>query len=381
MTLQHQCISSIHSVAKEDWNKLNISDNPFLKYQFLAALETHQCVGKESGWLPQHLLIWSEKTLVAVMPGYLKFNSYGEFVFDWSWANFYEQHGQEYYPKLIFAIPFSPVTGNRLLISNNLPSFTNIEEIFKFAGTCIRDYVKTHHLSSAHILFSKPEEAKNFNDHGFLLRTDCQFHWHNKNYIDFDDYLSTFTSKKRRNIKRERRIVAEQNFTFIIATGDKISDDEWKSIHSLYASTFQRLGGHASLSYSFFLEISKTMPDNILVIQVVKNDTIIAAAICLKDDKTLYGRHWGALQHFDQLHFETCYYQGLEYCIKHKLQNFEPGAQGEHKISRGFVPVITQSTHWIPNAEFRQVISNFLTHETEALKDYSHQLEDHLPFK
>lgn len=379
MPLQHRFIPSIFEISCKQWNQLNENNNPFLRHEFLGALEKHHCVGEQYGWLPRHLIITENDILVAVMPCYIKLNSYGEFVFDWSWANFYQQHNEAYYPKLVVAAPYSPVTGERLLLSKNN---ADRSDIFSYASECLRDFATHNELSSVHVLFPPSAQAEHFAQNDFELRNDCQFHWNNNNYESFDDYLLSFSSKKRRNIKQERNKIKALDLTFQHLTGPELTTDDWTVIHQLYQSTFARLSGHPTLSQSFFEEISQTMGDSVLVICVRDvEQNIVAAAICLKNNHTLYGRHWGCSVSYKNLHFETCYYQGLSYCIDNKLQHFEPGAQGEHKLSRGFVPVITQSAHWIKNPRFRQVISDFLHREKPAIQDYAETLEQHLPFK
>lgn len=374
-------IDSLDEVLSDSWNSLQGTHIPFLRHEFLSALEKHHCVGESTGWIPQHILIYEGETLLGAAPQYLKTNSYGELVFDWAWAEAYQRSGLNYYPKLVTAIPYTPATGPRLLIAPNRER----EEIATPLIQAALEHAKKLQLSSVHWLFPHEQDMQQLKQQGLLIRLGCQFHWNNlpgtEYYRDFDDYLDRFTSSKRKKIRRERRQVSEAGVTLQRLQGDELSDAQWQSVHRHYRSTFDRLSGYATLSLDFFRELSQTMPQQLIVMLAEHHGNTVASAICFRDDNTLYGRHWGCDAHFQNLHFEACYYQGLEYCIEHKLQRFDPGAQGEHKISRGFLPTPTWSAHWIAEPQFRAAIADFLQRETQGMQHYIQALSEHSPFK
>jgi predicted N-acyltransferase len=379
-------IGSLSEVSSEAWNSLHGTHVPFLRHEFLDALERHHCVGQATGWIPQHLLLYEGKTLVGAIPQYLKTNSYGELVFDWAWADAYQRSGLAYYPKLVVAIPYTPASGPRLLIAPQADRNKISAQLIQ----CAIEHTKQNNLSSLHWLFPNQQDLQQLQQQGLLTRMGCQFHWQNisgnstsgdNKYRDFDDYLEHFTSSKRKKIRRERRIVREAGVTLHRLYGEELSDTQWQAVHRHYCSTFDRLSGYATLSLGFFQEVSRTLPHQLIVILAEHNGKYVASAICFRDDDTLYGRHWGCDAHFQNLHFEACYYQGLEYCIEHKLQRFDPGAQGEHKISRGFLPTPTWSAHWIAEPQFRAAIADFLQRETVGMQHYIDSLHAHSPFK
>jgi predicted N-acyltransferase len=377
MHYEIQVCGSMSEIPASQWNALIGTTLPFLKHQYLSALENNQAVGKEFGWIPQYLTIWDKDKLIGAVPMYLKFNSYGEFVFDWAWADAYARSGLEYYPKLVIATPYNPITGQRLLILADY----NITEISNLLINAVNEHSKNLNVSSIHWLFPTEKEMEILRQHKLMHRIGCQFHWTNHDYQNFDDYLDAMTSKNRKKIKRERRRAVEQEITFELLEGDEINDSQWAIYHHFYASTFDKKGGIPTLSLEFFKEIGHTMPDNILVVLAKHDGEYVAGAFNLKDQQCLYGRHWGCIDEFHSLHFETCYYQGLEYCINHKLSGFEPGAQGEHKISRGFLPTITWSAHSIAHPEFKNVIHDFLQREEHGMTHYINSLKAHSPFK
>lgn len=374
-------IGSLSEVSSNAWNSLSGTNTPFLCHEFLSALEKHHCVGESAGWIPQHALIYENETLLGAVPQYVKTNSYGEMVFDWAWAEAYQRSGLNYYPKLVSAIPYTPATGPRLLISPSADKETIAAQLIQTS----LEYAKKLKLSSVHYLFPNEENRQQLQQQGLMMRLGCQFHWNNlsgeQHYRDFDDYLDHFTSSKRKKIRRERRQVAETGVTLQRLYGHELSGEQWQSVHRHYCSTFDRLSGYATMSLSFFREISQTMPQQLIVILAEHEGRTVASAICYRDDTTLYGRHWGCDAHFQNLHFEACYYQGLEYCIEHKLQRFDPGAQGEHKISRGFLPTPTWSAHWIADPTFKDAIDDFLQRETVGMQHYINELNEHSPFK
>ncbi|MCP5425249.1 MAG: N-acetyltransferase [Gammaproteobacteria bacterium] len=372
-----QRLSALAEIPPDQWNALVRDDNPFLRHEFLDALERHHCVGERTGWLPWHLVCYDDQQhLLAAAPLYVKDNSYGEFVFDWGWADAYRRHGLSYYPKLVGAVPFTPATGQRLLLAPDAP----VAAARAIVAHALED-VERHGFSSLHWLFNNDEDMALLDECGFLRRCGCQFHWRNAGYRDFTDFLDTLTSKKRKNIKRERRLVQEAGLTLQILHGPEISEAQWRAFHHFYRSTFHRLGGMPTLTLSFFQEISQTLGNRLVLVSAKAGSQDVAVAISLRSATTLYGRHWGCQETYDSLHFELCYYQGLEYCIEHGLTRFEPGAQGEHKIYRGFLPTLTQSAHWLAHPGFREAVADFLKRETPAVESYARELTQHSPYR
>jgi len=378
MSVSIKTIDTLHAISAEEWNSLAGPQFPFIQYEFLIALENHGAVGKEFGWLPYFFLAYDEDKLIGALPAYIKFNSYGEFVFDWAWADAYQQNQIRYYPKLVTSIPYTPASGPRLLISDNVKH----DEIADLLIQAVLAFAEKSQLSSYHCLFTNKKDTAYFSRKpNFMMRLGCQFHWTNNNYENFSHYLEQLTSKKRKQIKRERRIVKEQEIEFEILNGFEATEFHWETYHRFYENTFERKSGMPTLSKSFFQEIARTLPESIVLVLAKHQGEYVASAFNLKGSDTLYGRHWGCSENFDNLHFEACYYQGLEYCIQHGLKYFEPGAQGEHKIARGFMPTQTWSAHWIAHPQFRESISHFLRHETEGMLHYIEELNQHSPFK
>ncbi|VAW62160.1 FIG110192: hypothetical protein [hydrothermal vent metagenome] len=365
-------VESLADISAAQWNALAGDINPFIQYEFLLAFETGQCL-HPYGWQPKYFLIHSSESneLIGAMPAYEKTNSYGEFVFDWAWADAYQRSGLNYYPKLIIAIPYSPCQGPRILAKDNNQEIKTT--LIKFA----LDFSDKNNYSSTHWLFNLPDDSNVLKKHLQLQRFDYQFHWTNQNYTNFDDFLSQLTSKKRKNIKQERRKVSDQNIQIRTFNGAELNQQQWKKIYYFYQITFMKKSGTATLSLDFF----KAIAQQILVVFAYNNEEEVAGAICIIGKDTLYGRHWGCFEEYDGLHFEVCYYTGIEYCIKHGFKTFEPGAQGEHKISRGFLPVKTRSAHRVVHAEFNQVLKQHLQQEALAMEEYGKQLIASSPFK
>lgn len=378
MSILIKTIDSLHSISSDEWNELAGSKYPFTRHEFLIALENNGAVGKEFGWITHFFLAYDDNKLVGALPLYIKFNSYGEFVFDWAWADAYQQNGLRYYPKLVSSIPYTPATGPRFLIQNE-KNYTNIADALI---NSVLSFAQQSQVSSFHCLFTNKRDTDYFkNNNNFMMRLGCQFHWHNEDYTSFEHYLEQLTSKKRKQIKRERRIVAEQEISFEILNGHTATEYHWQVYHRFYESTFERKSGMPTLSLNFFKEIARTMPENIVLVLAKYQDEYVASAFNLKGTDTLYGRHWGCSENFDNLHFEACYYQGLDYCISSGLKYFQPGAQGEHKIARGFMPTKTWSAHWISHPQFSESIKNFVERETVGMLHYIDELNEHSPFK
>ena len=369
-------VERLDDIDASAWNALGSPPFPFLRHEFLAALESEDCLGERYGWLPRHLTLWQGDRLVGAAPMYLKFNSYGEFVFDWAWADAYERNGLQYYPKLVSASPYTPATGPKLLLHPDAHDGT--ARLLVEAGL---ELARQSAVSSMHWLFTTPQETEALERTGLLRRTGCQFHWDNPAYSDFEAFLATLTSGKRKNIRRERRKVADAGIRFRLLNGDTASERDWKVYHALYESTFHRRGGIPTLSLGFFRRIARTMPESVLLVMAEHAHEPVAAAFCLVGEDTLYGRHWGCVKRFDNLHFEACYYQGQEFCIRHGLKRFEPGAQGEHKIARGFLPVETHSAHWLADAQFRQAIARHLAFERSGMREYIAEMSAHSPYR
>ena len=368
--------SKLADINEDAWNAL-VGGNPFLSHGFLSTLESTNCL-EPQGWYPHHLVLWDGDVLRAALPLYLRDNSYGEFVFDWAWAEAYEKGGGKYYPKLVTAVPFSPVGGSRFLID---PSDAKAQEMATQLLNAVKSICQDNNFSSWHCLFLDEIQKDLFSDNETLVRLGCQYHWFNDNYLTFDNFLSALSSKKRKNIKRERRKVSESGLEIECLSGDGITKEHWKTFYAFYCSTFYQKWGEPRLTLDFFLSLNSRLPDCAVLILAKDKEKYVAGAFALSSEDTLYGRHWGCNENYDSLHFELCYYQTIEYCIRHKLKTLDAGAQGEHKISRGFVPIKTWSLHWLRELSFRKPVENFLNNETEAIEEYINKLEDHSAFK
>ncbi len=371
---------AIASVNAEHWNNLAGDSNPFIQHDFLLALEEHDCL-TNWGWSPQHCLLYDDETLIGACPAYIKDNSYGEFVFDWAWADAYQRNGLDYYPKLVTSIPFTPAQGPRLLASTNHKdkngTLIDVKIIKQGLIKALIAHAEQNNLSSVHFLFCKNDDIGVLTDNGFMLRYDYQFHWTNNSYQSFDDFLSRLNSKRRKNIKRERKKVAEENIKIQTIHGENLSDEQWELLYAYYRVTFMKKSGAPTLTLDFF----KAVANKILAVFAIHENKTVAAAICFKGKNKLYGRHWGCSDNYNNLHFEVCYYTGIEYCINNHLQVFEPGAQGEHKIWRGFLPTKTRSAHWIAHDGFKSAIQDFLQHEAIAMENHGKLLLESSPFK
>ena len=371
-------IERIAEVPAGEWNKLVPRGYPFLRHEFLAALEEHGCLGERTGWFPHHLLAFAHGgRLAGAVPLYLRTNSYGEFVFDWAWAAAYERHDIPYYPKLVCAVPFTPATGPRILVDPHGP----VEEVQQRLVRHIVEEARQLGVSGIHWLFTTEKQAELIEGESHLIRTGCQFHWENAGYQSFDDYLAGLSAKKRKNVRQERRRVADAGLKLESVTGDGLDSNAWEEVHRLYARNARKRGGYPYLTADFFRAIGEAMPEQVVVTSAFDGERRVAAAICLRSEDTLYGRHWGAARQFDALHFEACYYQGIEYAIRHGLKRFDPGAQGEHKVSRGFLPTLTYSAHWLAHPQFRRAVADFLARETPAIRGYASELAAHSPYK
>lgn len=371
----------IGALDPAQWNALSDGANPFLRHAWLHALETAGCVGPGTGWEPAYVTLSDARGLAAAAPAYLKRHSYGEFVFDFSWAQAYARAGLAYYPKLLIAIPFTPATGPRLLVRADLPYEATAARLLE----AIESAVAQMRLSSAHVLFPDERSRSILESAGWLSRRDCQFHWENRGYRCFEDFLASFTAEKRKKARRERRRVAEQGIVYETRDGAELDAAELDQIYALHRDTFLRHGHEPYLTRAFFTAVAK-VPDGGLVTKLARLSTapgrpIVAAAIFFAGRDTLYGRYWGAAAHLHSLHFETCYHQGIELCLERGFTRFEPGTQGEHKISRGFEPRLTWSSHFIAEPRFRAAIADFLRRESRHVDEYAAAVSEHVPYR
>ncbi len=370
-------LSSIAQIDAASWNSLLGEGQPFLRHEFLLALEESGCAVPQTGWSPRHLVIDDAKGIpVGAMPLFRKGHSRGEFVFDFSWANAYAQHGLPYYPKLLSAVPFTPVRGPRLLISPQANATLVSDLLIKSAI----DYARSEQLSSWHVLFPTNDTSERLRSAGLILRRDCQFHWFNQGYESFDAFLATFTAEKRKKAKRERRRVAEAGIVFDTLHGSDMDDALWDTVYAFYADTFYRHGHDPYLNLDFFKRVAATMPERLMLKLARIGAEHIAVAVFFVGDNALFGRYWGAAGNYHSLHFETCYYQGIEYCIAKKLQRFEPGTQGEHKVPRGFVPTLMSSAHYVVDKRFAAAIRDFAAREARGVDTYAAAVNEHVPY-
>ena len=357
--------SSLRNIDKNQWNKLNICNHPFTSYEFLNALETSNSVSTKTGWTPKHILVKNAaNNLIGASPNYLKMHSYGEYIFDHSWANAFENAGGQYYPKLLSAIPFTPATGPRILLS---PQKNNNDEIFKLIIGTYEQLVKNNNLSSAHINFITKQLSDTLNKRNWIKREGLQFHWYNKKYQSFDDFLDELKSTKRKAIKKERKKINEYGLTIERLTGDALNVKIWDSFYEFYLSTIDKKWGGAYLTKDFFYSINQSMKNKILLVIAKKNNDIIAGALNFIGKNTLYGRNWGSKLDIPFLHFELCYYQAIEYAIENKIQIVEAGAQGHHKIQRGYIATSTYSAHYIQNDSFDKAVRGFVEMEANEI--------------
>jgi uncharacterized protein len=371
----HRAIDMIGAAA---WDACAGSDNPFLSYAFLQALEASGSASAESGWLPQHLTLEDENgCIIGVAPLYLKSHSYGEYVFDHGWAAAYERAGGRYYPKLQCAVPFTPVTGARLLLRPGAPDGAADALIAAMIGLA-----KRHKVSSLHVTFPTEREWQRLGDAGFLQRVGQQFHWQNDGYESFDAFLEALNSRKRKQIRRERREANANGIEIEMLTGDAIEPRHWDAFFRFYMSTSDRKWGSAYLTREFFDLIGKRIPDRVLLVMARRGARYVAGALNLIGTDTLYGRNWGCVVDVPFLHFEACYYRAIEFAIERGLERVEAGAQGQHKIQRGYLPCHTYSAHWIRDANFAAAVADFLKREARALEHNMMELEAELsPFK
>ncbi len=379
MRLHTQRVGRLAEVAAEEWQALDRAGSPFLDHGFLAELETSGCVGADSGWHPHHLLLRdADGRLAGAVPRYLKTHSWGEFIFDWSWAQSYARAGLDYYPKQLAAVPFTPVAGPRLLVRSDAADPDAVRTAL--AAALRQDAADAGH-SGAHVNFTTAEDQRVLEDAGFLSRYDCRFLWRNRGYRDFDDFLDGFRADKRKKVRRERRRVAESGIEFRSLAGEKIDEATWEIVFGFSERTFLRHGNAHYLTARFLAAVARAQPGVVLVQLAERAGVAVATAIFFQGGGTLYGRYWGSAAPEDSLHFEACYYRGIEHCIAAGLESFDPGTQGEHKLARGFEPTLTQSAHWLAHGGFRVAIARYLERERAAVAEYVAAAAQHLPFQ
>lgn len=376
MNYRTRIISSLSEAGQAAWDGLvglQEDANPFLSFAFLDALHESHSACAATGWQPQYLTLWEGDRLDAALPLYVKSHSYGEYVFDWAWADAYHRSGIEYYPKLVSAIPFTPITGSRLLARDASARAALVDAL----GALQR----RSGMSSTHVLFPPQAQAEALETAGFMLRAGVQFHWLNEGYRNFDDFLAALTYKKSKNIRTERRKLQETGISFRHVSGTQASEDDWRFFKRCYDHTYAEHHSTPYLNLDFFLRIGKSMPQHILLIVAEREGKPIASSLLIHDTQVLYGRYWGAIEHVPFLHFETAYYQPLEFCIAHGIRRFEGGAQGEHKMSRGFLPQKTWSAHWLAQTEFAAAVERFLMRESGSIDVYVDELRESNPFR
>ena len=376
--MQLEVHQRLDDVDADEWNAL-AGGFPFLRHEFLSALQRHGCIGREFGWIPYYLVLREapDEPIAAAAPTYLKLNSFGEFVFDFAWAHAYERHGLRYYPKLIAAAPYTPATGPRLLVAPDRDRAATSTAL----AAAVRERTAELGVSGLHWLFPDADDLEALRADGLLIRDDIQYHWTNPGYAGFDDFLAAFSSRKRKKVRRERRRVSEQGVTLVRRRGDRMDDAEWALAHHFYASTFEKKWNIPVLTRDFFAELGRTMGEQLIVVFARHRGRTVAASILFRGGDTLYGRYWGCDAEFHSLHFEACYYQGIDYAIEQGLRRFEPGAQGEHKIARGYLPTCTHSAHWITEPAFRHAIADHLERERAMMRERYALLMDESPFR
>jgi predicted N-acyltransferase len=366
-------LDSMDAIPAAQWDALHGGGHPFVHHAFLAGLERHGCLRPAWGWVPLHAALFEGDALVAAAPAYLKHNSHGEFVFDHAWAGAYERAGLDYYPKWLVAVPYSPVTGPRLLAREPSARRLLVESM--------RSLTPELRLSSLHLNFLREDELDAF-DGQWLARGDIQFHWRNPgHWRDFDDFLADLSAKKRKNIRQERARVRQAGYRYRLAHGDEASDDDLATMHRLYCATQTDHGNHPALTLEFLRHLARTMPRSLLLVLAERDQRIVAGALCLRGDDTLYGRYWGSAEFEPGLHFETCYYQGIDYCLREGLACFEPGAQGEHKVARGFLPALTHSRHHLCDPRFAEAVRPWCEQERRGVMRYRDAVLEHSPFR
>ncbi len=371
-------VPNLDQVSAAAWNQLRGTDNPFLRHEFLSALERTGCVGAGTGWEPRHALLHADDdTLVGAVPLYLKYHSYGEYVFDWAWADAYRRNGVAYYPKLVAAVPFTPATGARMLLAPGVDADDAGGRLLE----AVRELADVESCSSVHWLFPDATHTDWLETRGWLRRVGYQFHWSNRGYADFDDYLATFTADRRKKIRQERRYVREAGVRTQMMSGAEACAADWDRLYRYYRQTIARHGATPYLNRAFFHSLGETMPTQVVLVYAFRADECVGASLNLRGGGALYGRYWGGEPGINALHFEACYYTPIEYCIRERLARFEAGAQGEHKLARGLTPTRTYSAHWLRHTQFSRAVADFLAREQRGVELHLDDLNEHTPFR
>jgi predicted N-acyltransferase len=376
--MEIEIVSSLAAVRPEEWDRLGGPDDPFVEHAFLQAMETSGSVGPKTGWTPQHILVRDRGRLVGAAPLYVKSHSYGEYIFDWGWANAAREAGLRYYPKVLSAVPFTPATGRRLLVEAQATSGPVVDALLRGMAS-VGDSIGS---SSSHLLFITEAEYAGLQDSApdVIPRLSYQFHWENRGYRDFEDYLGAFRSAARKQVRKERRVAAELGLEIRTLRGAEFTDAEWGVLYPLYEDTVRKKGSHAYLTPRFFDEIRKTFAHRTVASFAFRGTEPVAVALAFAKGEQLFGRYWGAAEEFQALHFELCYYQLIDFAIANKLRRVEAGAQGEHKLKRGFMPSPTYSAHWVRHPALADAIRDFTTREAKAVRREMEYLSEHGPF-
>lgn len=372
------CQQSAAAIPREAWERLCPPGHPFLNADFLPILERHGAAGRDWGWVASHLVASDQRgTVVGVLPLYVRFNSHGDFIHDWSWASAYQQLGRRYYPKLLSGLPHTPAAGPRLLVAEGAPAPAIRRALIDGAKALASEY----EASSWHVAFPGQEDRGALQAGGLLTSHNVQFHWIDNGCGDFDGYLATFAAEKRRKVRAERRRIRESGLSIEVRHGDELAPVEWPPLHALYASTFEKFNNHAVFSAACLAELAQTLGRRMVVFIARDRGQPVALSLCFRSNEALYGRYWGCSGNYHSLHFELCFYQGIAYCLREGLQRFEPGAGGEHKIARGFTPTVVRSSHWIADPQMRKLIGRHLELQSGAVAAYRDEAADHLPFR
>jgi len=373
-TVLHQ---TANDISEDDWSQLDHGDDPFASRAFLGCAENVGASGPAMGWQAQHLALYEGDLLLGLLPLYLRGHSFGDFSRDWNWPSAWQRAGLDYYPKLVSGIPYTPSPGPRLLVRQGVER----EIVAPLLVDAALELARRMGASSWQCLFVNEGDRSRLAAAGLLMRRGVQFHWFNRAYRDFDGFLDGFTAEKRKKLRRERRLVRESGLRLEARHGNEIEAPLWQMIHRQYRDTFARYGNHPAFPLKFFIDAGALLARRLVVFIAFRDETPVASAICYRDADTLYGRHWGTSVNIPGLHFELCYYQGIDYCIRHGLNRFEPGAQGEHKLARGFEPVATWSAFWVAHPGMRRAVAEFIVREDSAMQDYEAESATHLPFK
>ncbi|MCK2097325.1 GNAT family N-acetyltransferase [Thauera aromatica] len=369
---------SAAEIPAEAWGDFAAPGDPFLNADFLRIIEASGVVAPDAGWQPLHLLATEDDRVVGLLPLYLKSHSHGDFIYDWSWRPVWERFGQAYYPRLISGVPYTPVAGPRLLVS---PRSADAAAVRRALIRTAQTLVAEQGWSSWHVALAAGDDVTTLEAAGLLVSDDVQFHWADAGFGDFDGFLQSFSAEKRRKVRAERRRAAQSGLRIEVRHGGEIGAGEWPALHALYRSTFERFGNHAAFSAECLAALAAALDERMVVFTASDGDVPVALSLCFRSADTLFGRYWGASRAVDSLHFELCFYRGIDYCLREGLVRFEPGAGGEHKIARGFVPQRVRSAHWIPDPAIRRIVAPHLARQAAGVAAYRDDAARHLPFR